>query len=472
MWLMPSYGRPQALRKLLEAPGGWPKDVWVLVNEDDPELTRYKQVQDSLILAGITPPWWLFEVPKGSRFADAVRYAHECHPDQPFYGIIDDDYWPITPGWHERMVAAAGPNAIAIANNRVNFPSVYTCRVMGGELARAIGTIAPGKMRHNYSDDAWGRFASDFGLLRPLEDVIVEHRHHLFTEGVKKDATYERGSGDFGDDKARYQDWLNSEERREQCERVAKLLGIKIAITDLRKVKLAICIPMQNMSVDWAFHRSFHATMKLLADHGVSCTISETAGGSHIGKAREKALWQAVRMMPDYTHLFWLDDDMGWDPRLILRLICSDHDFSAVAGAKKTDTVSLCFNPLSGPPRFDETTKFLEVRHVGFAFVCLKRGVIERMCESYPELRYNTGAQPPEWALFLDMIKTGDGFYAERLSEDFSFCQRWRDIGGRIFIDPDSPIIHAGRKEYTGRPRDGMADGAWKKPEEMPRAAA
>lgn len=457
MWFMPSFGRPEALRKLLEAPGGWPDEVFILVNEDDPELPRYRQVMDALVRKWRPGfPWHIYEVPAGSRFASAVQYAFASFPNDPFYGIIDDDYWPITPGWHEKMVAAAGPTGIAIANNKVNFPSLYTCRVMGGDLARAIGTIAPGKMSHNFSDDTWARFAEDFSLLRPLEDVIVEHRHHLFDKAVKKDETYERGSHDFDTDKRLMSEWLNSQERKDQVARVAKLLGGAVTIADYSKVRLAICIPIQNMSVDIAFHRSFHNTQGLFARKGMSPNVYEVAGGSHIGKARERALWLAMKDTRN-THFLWIDDDMGWDANLVTRLIAADHDFSACVGVKKQDAVSFCFNPLPDPQQFHPVTKFLRVRHVGFAFVLLKRCVIERMCEAYPELQYNTGNEPPEWSLFLDMLwKKEPGQLPERLSEDFSFCQRWLDVGGEIYIDPDAALIHAGRKEYTGVPRSAF----------------
>ncbi len=35
---MPSYGRPEALARMEQAPGGLPDAIIVLVNEDDPKL--------------------------------------------------------------------------------------------------------------------------------------------------------------------------------------------------------------------------------------------------------------------------------------------------------------------------------------------------------------------------------------------------------------------------------------------------
>lgn len=454
MWLMPSFGRPEALERLLEAPGGWPDEVFVLVNKDDPKWWAYVQAAGDL-----DGPWRIRIVPQGSRFADAVRYAFTCVTgDASFYGILDDDYFPVTPGWHEKMVAAAGPNAIAIANNKVSFPKPHCCRVMGGDLARAIGTIAPGAMRHNFSDDTWGRFAEDFGLLRPLEDVIVEHRHHGLTQGVPNDATYERGSHDFAEDQKRFQEWLDSDERKEQCARVASLLGIGVTTKDLRKVHLAICTPTQSMQVDVTYFVSYTHSMIDLAKSGVRYTTYPTFGGSHIGKAREHVLWRAMAD-PSITHFLFIDDDMGWDAHLPVRLIMAGHDFCAAVGVRKKENIDpdykFCFNPLPPPARFHGTTKFLEVRHVGFAFVMLTRAAVEKMIAAYPELQYDTGDKPPEWALFFDLMWEREGKpLPERLSEDFAFCERWRAIGGEIWIDPQAELTHVGRKEFTGKPSE------------------
>ena len=461
MWLMPSYGRPHVLRDLLEAPGGWPASVTVLVNEDDPQRQRYEEALDALLLGGAEGlasrrhiPWHILIVPPGSRFAEAVRAGFEFYPDDPFFGIIDDDYWPVTPGWYERMVDAAGPNGIAIANNKVNFPSPYTCRVMGGELARAIGTIAPGTMRHNFSDDTWGSFAKDFGLMHPLEDVIVEHRHHLFDKEVVKDTTYDRGSVDFEEDKRRYTDWRSSDERREQCKRVAKLLGGEFTVSDFSGVHLLILVPIQNNYVDIAFHHSFYHTTAMLAQKRISFTVQEAAGGSHIGKAREHVLWAGLKECPKATHVLYIDDDMGWDEKLITRFLAADHDFAAASGVKKVDPLTLCYNSWPDPQVEHPITKFLKIRHVGFAFVLLKRCVIERLCDAYPELEYNTDGHGREWALFADDFTWVMEAHSlpERLSEDFAFCHRWNKIGGEIWLDLHAKLIHAGRKEYTGSP--------------------
>jgi hypothetical protein len=343
------------------------------------------------------------------------------------------------------LVTAAGTKFISTPNGEPLFPKLRNALVMGGDLARAMGSLVPLPVRHNFEDNCWDQIAEDFDCLRPLPHIFVEHRHWR-RGGAEKDATYERGSADIQDDAAIFEQWLRSNDRLELQRRVGPLFGVTLTTTDPKTIRLAIACPIQNEQVDVAYHKSLNATLAHLGRIGMKVSVIEAAGGSHVGKARERALWETMRRDP--THVLFIDADMGWEPKLITRLIGADHEFCAVAGMKKQDDRKFCVNFLP-KQQFHERTDFLEVKDVGFAFVLLKASVIEKMCEAYPELRYNAG-ENNEYALFLDMIDKDDGEFGERLSEDLSFCRRWRAIGGQIWLDPRSSIVHAGRKEYSG----------------------
>jgi hypothetical protein len=317
--------------------------------------------------------------------------------------------------------------------------------VVGGDLMRAVGSLAPSKVKHNFCDNVWDTIVRDFDALAPLKDVFVEHRHPH--HGLaKEDATYKRGSSDYIKDEVIYRNWLSGKDRMDMNERVAKLFGKTVATVKTEDINLVIGVPMQDETVDIAFHSSINRTITSFGELGIKLNVLQTSGGSHIGKARERVLWEAMAFNP--THIMFIDADMGWEPNQITRLLCADHEFSAVAGVKKVDELKICANFLEQQNLHDKS-KFLEVRDVGFAFVMLKRSVIEKMCAAYPELAYNAGKDKTEFALFLDMIDD-----RERLSEDFSFCRRWRAMGGKIWLDADQGIIHAGRKQYTGKVSD------------------
>ena len=92
---------------------------------------------------------------------------------------------------------------------------------------------------------------------------------------------------------------------------------------------------------------------------------------------------------------------------------------------------------------------FVKSRYAGTGFLMIRRSVLEAMIDHYPELRYTHehAATDPlagrQWrsALFNCMIDQATGFY---LSEDFSFCRRWTDMGGEIWVDYTSRLNHVG----------------------------
>jgi hypothetical protein len=85
----------------------------------------------------------------------------------------------------------------------------------------------------------------------------------------------------------------------------------------------------------------------------------------------------------------------------------------------------------------------------------VRRSVLVAMIERYPELRYTREQQPEDtlrgspWrcALFNCMIDEATGTY---LSEDFSFCRRWTQMGGEIWADLNSRLSHIGPMTFAG----------------------
>jgi len=214
---------------------------------------------------------------------------------------------------------------------------------------------------------------------------------------------------------------------------------------DLRQTHLVVLTPFHNGGVDLAFHNSMLETMRRFARIGIRLSTCHVSGSSHIAKAREELVWKAYREAPDFSHLLFIDSDMGWSSENILRLLASGHDICAVAGVTKSVPPLLAMKFYDGKQEFHAQTGFLKVLAVGAAFMLIKRCAIEQLVQRYPELKCGSADDRRYYALFLDMIAD-----KQRLSEDLSFCRRWTDIGGEIWIDPYAKLIHAGRYEYTG----------------------
>jgi len=126
------------------------------------------------------------------------------------------------------------------------------------------------------------------------------------------------------------------------------------------------------------------------------------------------------------------------------------------AGRSPLESATLSY-VVEREPGVDLTIRngFVKSRYAGTGFLMVRRSVLERMIEHYPELRYThehrdkDALKGSRWrsALFNCMIDEATGFY---LSEDFSFCRRWIDMGGEIWVDYTSRLNHVGIMVYRG----------------------
>ena len=76
-------------------------------------------------------------------------------------------------------------------------------------------------------------------------------------------------------------------------------------------------------------------------------------------------------------------------------------------------------------------------------------GVSRDQVHGCPYTTRTPSASPNQYALFDCMIEPETGHY---LSEDYTFCRRWRSIGGKVWLDTEGALTHIGTHEFAGRP--------------------
>ncbi len=172
------------------------------------------------------------------------------------------------------------------------------------------------------------------------------------------------------------------------------------------------------------------------------------------------------------THLMFIDADIGFSPAQVDRMLAFDRELvAAMYPLKITDYGPAVLERIQA----GETLQSAQTRYVGvlqddaageavdgFApgtyggtgFMLIRRSALERMIQAYPHTRYTAchDRQAPRisannYALFDCMIEPQSREY---LSEDYAFCQRWRAIGGTLWLDTQSRLIHIGPTEFSG----------------------
>jgi hypothetical protein len=239
------------------------------------------------------------------------------------------------------------------------------------------------------------------------------------------------------------------------------------------RVRLAIATPCFGGQVSSIYAASiFKLQRALRAVPDVELVIHLRDGDALITRARAD-LVALFLDDPTATHLLFVDADIGFEPDQVMRLIASGAD--VVGGAypikrvnwDKARKVVESNRPnirsavldyvleVEDPERIAVVNGFARVRYAGTGFLMIRRHVLERMCSDYASLRFRRehsiadplAASPHRFALFECMIDQATGIY---LSEDFSFCRRWTDLGGEIWADLESRLDHVGPATFHG----------------------
>ena len=173
------------------------------------------------------------------------------------------------------------------------------------------------------------------------------------------------------------------------------------------------------------------------------------------------------------THLIFIDADIAFDPSQVFRLLDFGAEIAAgvyptkridwgkaaelaKAGAANLESSALSYVlEFEDPQKIETKEGFAKVRYAGTGFLMIRRQALLKMAERYPELRYSSEhqAQDPlkgskwRYAFFNCLVDQATGAF---LSEDFSFCKRWRDMGGEIWVDLQSRLAHTGAMTFYG----------------------
>jgi hypothetical protein len=157
----------------------------------------------------------------------------------------------------------------------------------------------------------------------------------------------------------------------------------------------------------------------------------------------------------DCTDLVMIDDDLSWQDGTFLRLL--NHPCDVVGGVYPKREDPLCY-PIRRLPGglFDHTTGLMEVELLPTGFLRMTRTCLEAMVAHYPELAYSDDQVPGGvahalfWVDLADNMPEGKPGLKTVVGEDFSFCRKWRAMGGAVYCDTLLRFRHWGMKAFEG----------------------
>ena len=192
--IIPSRGRPHSIADLAKAFSDTTHHdtkVWITVDSNDPDLTRYR---DAVTLAA-NPRITVTAVNGGCMSAALNEAATKAASDPTVeaIGFMGDDHRPRTPGWDATYVATLREMGVGIVygDDKLQSEALPTQCAMSASIVRALGWMCPPVLRHLWIDNFWLDLGRGADCLRYLPDVLVEHMHPYVDKGVM-DAGYER----------------------------------------------------------------------------------------------------------------------------------------------------------------------------------------------------------------------------------------------------------------------------------------
>jgi hypothetical protein len=240
-----------------------------------------------------------------------------------------------------------------------------------------------------------------------------------------------------------------------------------------KQTHLVIATPAYGGLVSTVYTASILKLQHALQKHPeVSLTVLMPSGDALVPRTRQDLIAHFLGMETS-THLLFVDSDIGFEPQMVFRFLAFNADVMAgvyptkrvdwekVAALAKEGRTDIAVSALSYVMEFENPQKiaaqdgFAQVKYAGAGFLMIRRGALEKMTAKYADLKYTRlnldndplKGSPHRCALFNCIIDQATGIY---LSEDYSFCRRWKETGGEVWADLQSRLTHVGPIAFEG----------------------
>lgn len=251
-------------------------------------------------------------------------------------------------------------------------------------------------------------------------------------------------------------------------------------------MKVTIATPFYGGQANLDYLVAMLALQNLCRERNITLVFDFIANESLITRARNTLVENFLRSKDNSDLLVFIDSDIGFDPAQLIECFESGLEVCGISYPlkgysdkmmkerlelelknqkpieeiqknllswslpaninllleQKDDQVSIACNLTKG---------FLEVSKIGTGIMCIRREVLVKLIEKYPETyRNDVGGYSGEYEyhqLFDTMIEPDTKRY---LSEDYAFCYKWKALGGKIWVHLNSVAYHTGYHRFRG----------------------
>lgn len=232
--------------------------------------------------------------------------------------------------------------------------------------------------------------------------------------------------------------------------------SVKLDIPYLQSIRPHFEILCYGSKVFDTYLQSMMKWTAIAGHYNIIWSYNVISNESLITRARNLASSNFLTLK-EPTHLIFIDVDQGFDPNHILVLLNHRKDIIVAPVPLKTIPLTYNINPLPGES-VDPATGLLKVARAGTGCMVIKREVLEKM-KTHPEvyqyendIKFNNDAgkidQEHLYTFFNTTVIKDEQGRSRFMSEDYDFCEKWKDLGGDIWCDTRLKLTHIGMYEY------------------------
>jgi glycosyltransferase involved in cell wall biosynthesis len=219
---------------------------------------------------------------------------------------------------------------------------------------------------------------------------------------------------------------------------------------DLTGKSIFIALPAYDFKVSLKLAVSLARFAQMASQHGIDVQIGSICGCSVVSRARNLLVQDLLESQCDY--LLFIDSDINFEPEAILRLMvwAEDPKKGIVAAVPRVRDVNTTYIADLDYDENGELTMngmgLVRGQRVATAFMLVRREVFVTLIGANPEWTYWDKRAGKNLSAVFDFDVTPEGY----IGEDFLFCDRAREHGFEVWIDPTISLGHMGVQEYVG----------------------
>lgn len=207
------------------------------------------------------------------------------------------------------------------------------------------------------------------------------------------------------------------------------------------QTRIMAASPVYTGQVAVQYLQSYVSSWGHLANHGVQMELTVAKHFTLVQFARNYLVAKFLAE-PTYTHLLWIDADLGWSYDAPLRMLARGKD--VVCGVYPVKSKQQLFPYLAAGPVQADGLQLAE--RVPAGFMLCTRESIEKVCNAVQWHNLDYQGEKVYVPNVFDLVQEGKDYWGE----DFVFCKRLRSQGCEIWVDIDIDFAHIGMNEWRG----------------------